>query len=241
MKDFFAGIRYCGNGIAEFCRHTVLWKYAIIPLAAMLLIYWLLFYFTFTLFLPQSMEAIAEFFTGHWYEFIYNVLKYLIYISTTLLLISLAGFFAGNLFEILGAVFFSRMVRCYETEILGKAITPPGFAGDIANMFSCILFSVGTLFLYLIFFIAGLFIPVIPHILAVFFIGKRYAVIYTSEAHFNSGGKLCSIDNAFQNRSGSLYGFGAMIFLIFLIPFLPVFLIPGLVIGGTAMYHQKNF
>ena len=74
----------------------------------------------------------------------------------------------------------------------------------------------------------------------IFVIGFRYAVIYTSEAAFNSGHELGDIPALYRGRSGLLYGFGAVAFLLFLVPLLPILLIPGLVIGGTLLYHHRK-
>jgi len=94
--------------------------------------------------------------------------------------------------------------------------------------------------LYVFFFIAGFFLPVIAPLAMTLLIGYRYAVIYTSEAVFNSGRRLSDVAELYAGRRGLLYGFGTVAFLLFLVPLLPIFFIPGLVIGGTLMYHHRR-
>ena len=132
------------------------------------------------------------------------------------------------------------MVRYYETEVLHCQIVKLSITRELTNLLSCGFFSTMTLVIYLLLFCAGFFIPIIVPLLMILFIGYRYAVIYTSEAVFNAGHRLGEISALYNRRSGLLYGFGSVAFLIFLVPLLPIFLIPGMVIGGTLMYHHRQ-
>ncbi len=240
MNDFEQGIVWAFRGIGEFFRHPRLWRFVIVPLVLVLAIYCWLFYMTLAVWLPPLQSAVRDFFTGSWFEFLYRCVDFLVTASFYLFLVLVTAFTSGNIFEMLGGLCFSRMVRDYETNILHCEIEKLSPVRDMSNLMACCVYSTATLGLYFALFIAGFFLPVAAPLATIPFIGYRYAVIYTSEAVFNSGHKLSEVPILYRGRSGLLYGFGSAAFLMFLVPVLPIFLIPGLVIGGTLMYHHRR-
>lgn len=240
MNDFEQGVVWAFRGIGEFFRHPRLWRFVVIPLVLVLAIYCWLFYMALAVWLPPLQTAVRNFFTGSWFEFLYRWTEFLITASFYLSLVLVTAFTAGNLYEVLGGFCFSRMVRDYETKVLHCEIEKLSLARDLANMTACGVFSTVTLILYFALFLAGFFLPVAAPLATIPFIGYRYAVIYTSEAVFNDGHKLNEVPILYRGRNGLLYGFGSATFLMFLVPLLPIFLIPGLVIGGTLMYHHRR-
>jgi len=240
MNDFEQGIAWAFRGIGEFFRHPRLWRFVVVPLVLVLAIYFWLFYMALAVWLPPLQSSVRNFFAGSWFEFLYRWTEWLITASFYLFLVLVTAFTSGNIFELLGGLCFSHMVRDYETNILHCKIEKLSPAREFSNLLACGVFSTATLVLYFALFIAGFFLPVAAPLATIPFIGYRYAVIYTSEAVFNSGRKLSDVPILFQGRSGLLYGFGSAAFLMFLVPVLPIFLIPGLVIGGTLMYHHRR-
>ena len=240
MSNFGAGINFVFTGIGEFFRHKVLWKYAAIPFVLTLVLYTALFYWGMYIFLPQIIASMENFFAGRWFEFLYNSCRILTVGSFYLIFFALTLFFAANIFEISGSWFFSRMVRHYQSRVLKENIVSLPWHREVRNVCDCVLFSTGTLTIYLLLVIISFFLPVIGQIIIVPLVGFRYAKTYCSEAIFNRGLLLRDINVVFNGRSGLLFGFGSMVFLLFLIPFVPIFLIPGFVIGGTLLYHHRN-
>ena len=234
------GAAWAFRGIGEFFRHPRLWRFVAVPLLLVLAVYGGLFYAILAVWLPRLLAATRDFFADRWFGFLGGVTELLITAGIYLFLVILTAFLAGNLFELLGSFCFSRMVRDYETKILGCEIEPLPPGRELANLTACGFYSAITLILYLFFFLAGFLLPVIAPLAMIFVIGYRYAVIYTSEAVFNSGHRLGDVSALYRGRRGLLYGFGAVAFLFFLVPLLPILLIPGLVIGGTLMYHHRG-
>lgn len=240
MNDFSRGMSFVFRGVGEFFRRPKLWKFVALPFLAVLALYALLYFAALEIWLPTVLSSVRDFFAGSWFAFLYRATEILIKVTFYVFLTALTAFFAGNLFELFGCVGFSQMVRRYETEILGIPVETPPWARTIRDFADGTLFSCGTLLWYLFFFCVGFFLPVVALPAMVFFIGRRYAVVYTSRAVFDSGHRLDEVDALYHGRGGLLYGFGAMSFLIFVVPLLPVFLIPGMVLGGTLMYHRRD-
>ena len=240
MNDFGQGVILVFRGAGEFFRHPRLWRFVVVPLVLVSIVYFWLFYVFLAVWLPPLQTAVRDFFTGSWFEFLYRCTEFLISASFYLFLVVVTALTVGNLYELLGSFCFSRMVRDYETNILRCSPGKPSPAEDVSNMMDCGLFSATTLILYFALFIAGFFLPVVVPLATIPLIGYRYATIYSSEAAFNDGHKLREIPVLYRGRQGLLYGFGCMTFLLFLVPVLPIFFIPGLVIGGTLMYHHRR-
>ena len=240
FRDIWQGVKWVFRGVAEFYRHPRLWRFIAAPLVLVLVIYGWLFYATLMVWMPQMLTAVREFFADTWFEFLGSWVGFFIKLGCYLGLGVLTAFFAGNVFEVLGGFCFSRMVRDYEIRILHREVVDLPISVQMRNLAERGLFSLVTIILYAALFIAGFFVPwIVPPVMMVL-IGYRYAVIYASEAVFYSGHRLDEIGILYRKRSGLLYGFGSMAFLIFLLPLLPIFLIPGLVIGGTLMYHHRK-
>ena len=239
MNDFGRGAMWAFRGIGEFFRHPRLWRFVVIPLIPVLAVYGWLFHMVRRAWLPQLLAATQNFFADSWFGFLCRSAEVLITVGVYLFFVIVTACFAGNLFEVLGSFFFSRMVRDYEIGVLECKIEKIPFAREVENLLACGVFSSITLLLCVVFFIAGFFLPFIAQPVMILFVGYRYAVIYTSEAVFNAGHRLGDVAILYRGRRGLLYGFGAVAFLVFLVPLLPIFLIPGLVIGGTLMYHHR--
>ena len=237
MKDFKTGVYFVFVGIGEFFQHRILWKYVVIPFLFTLALYTLLFYWTLGVFLPEFLSGMENIFAGHWFEFLYTTCKVLI-ITTYLILLALTAFFAANVFEISGNWFFARMVRCYQREVLKEKVEKLTWQREWRNFNDCVLFSTGTLLLYMFLIVLSFFLPVLGPIITIPLIGFRYAKTYCSEAIFNRGLLLRNTKFFFKERNGLLFGFGSTVFLLFLIPFSVMFLIPGFVIGGTMLCHH---
>lgn len=240
MDDFSRGINFVFRGTGEFFRHPKLWKFVALPFLAVLAVYALLYYAALEIWLPEVLNAVRDLFADSWFAFLHRATEILIKAVFYLFLTALTAFFAGNLFELFGCIGFPRMVRCYETEILGCRVETPPLSRSIRNFAAGAMFSCGTLLWYLFFFCLSFFLPMVALPGMIFFIGYRYAVVYTSEAVFNSGRRLGEVSALYHGHRGLLYGFGAMSFLIFLVPLLPIFLVPGMVIGGTLMFHRRD-
>lgn len=240
MSDFERGAALVFRGVGEFYRRPKLWRFVALPLVLVLAIYGALFYAILAVWMPRMCSATREFFAGGWFEFLGPWAEFLIEAGCWLGLGVLTALFAGNVFEVLGGYCFSRLVREYETQVLQLQVVEIPASRRLRNLAERGMFSTVTMIFYLMFFIAGFFIPVIMPLAMIVLVGYRYAVIYASDAVFDSGHRLSDVATLFAGRSGLLYGFGSIAFLIFLVPILPIFLIPGLVIGGTLMYHTRK-
>jgi|GEM_PF-3735403 len=240
MSDFSRGMDFACRGIGEFFRRPKLWSFVVLPMLAVLAVYAGLSVLVLGIWLPEALTAVGDFFADGWLSFLRRPAE----IGVKVFFYAGAAIFtamtAGNLFEVLGSGAFAGMVRYYETEVLKCRVEPLSPLDRLRNLGATIVFSGGTWLLCLMFFLIGIVLPVVSPLLMIVFVGCRYAISYTSEAVFNSGRRLGETVGLFHGHRGLLYGFGALAFLIFFVPVLPILLAPGLFIGGTLMYHHRR-
>lgn len=237
-QSFAQGVNYVFKGIGRFYSRPKLWLYALVPFIIVMTLYTLLFAWLFYDIMPwvTSYADNAQGFRGWFLTASGFLLKFI----TGIIFILAAALFASSLFEMTGAMFFAYMVRAFEkTEYPQTPHQYPDFSQDILNTINCIIFSSLTAIIFILLSIIGIFIPLIPFLLSVVFIGYRYSISYCSESSFNRGRTIWNSHNYFEDK-GILYGFGSMVFLILMIPFISIFLIPGFVVGGAMMINEKT-
>ena len=133
MDDFSRGAGFVFRGTGEFFRHPKLWRFVALPFLAVLAVYALLYYAALEIWLPGVLDSLRDFFADSWFSFLRRTAEILVKAIFYLFLTALTAFFAGNLFEIFGCIGFARMVRCYETEILGYRIETLPLSRSIRN------------------------------------------------------------------------------------------------------------
>lgn len=239
-RDFALGFHYVFRGVSKFYATPGLFPYALIPLLLVGSLYSGAFYVSFVQFLPRVSERIDRAFAGGYFAFVGAIIRFLLYFGAGLGLAILMAALASSLFECIGAVFMSRMVRKFEIYELRRPDPKIPLWQDCVNAVSCVIYSSITFFLYLFLFVLGFFIPVAPQVIAVFLLGRRYAISYCSESAFNRRWGLSRLAAAFALRPGLRSGFGAGCFLLLLIPVVSILFIPGFMVGG-AMLSDSEF
>lgn len=235
---FAKGCDYALRGIAAFYRTPKLWSYAALPLFVVLVFYTLIFYWLFFTLLPD-ITSFADNATGFW-GWCLSFAGKIIYLISGLAYLVFAALFASTFFEMTGAIFFSFMVRAFEKKFYSsKEHCYPDFRQDCINTLSSILYSLFTALLLFVLTVVGFFIPIIPLALSIIFGGYRYAIGYCTEPTFNKGRSVWNAADYFADKK-MLYGFGIIIFLLLMIPFVSIFLIPGFVIGGAIMINEET-
>lgn len=241
VDDFISGSGYALKGIRVFYRTSVLWKYALMPMLCVIAINGICSFLLFRVFLPVWQAALRDYFLSRGWETLAEYIGTGLWWVTLLFYIFIVNVCLGIMYEVVGALFFERMVRYYEYWKYGHARNPGlGFRREFVNIIDSIVYSSCTLLLYVPFFLISFFLPFLSLVLQAFFIGYRYAVSYCGESGFNRGWSLRGLQANFAGHRGLLYGFGVVSFILLLLPFFSLFFIPGFVIGGTMMVNEER-
>ena len=91
----------------------------------------------------------------------------------------------------------------------------------------------------LLFLPLSVLLPGAGVLLMALFIGYRQALSCLFASGFNRGLTLREIRRRAGTRKMLVLGFGVTVYLLFLIPFAAVFLIPGFAVSGTLLYNGE--
>ena len=153
------------------------------------------------------------------------------------LLIALLTLSTG--YELAGALFFDAMVVRIEQTRYQRTVCSLPFRKNLEDAFHSALFSAGTLVIALLLLPLSVLLPGAGVLLMALFIGYRQAQSCLFASGFNRGLTLREIRRRAGTRKMLVLGFGVTVYLLFLIPFAAVFLIPGFIVSGTLLYNGE--
>ena len=240
-SDFSRGIGYVFKGIMGFWKRPRLWVYAIVPFICVKVLFAVVSYYVMNSHVKPLVERLTAMISSWGMETLAVVAGFIVHWMAVIAFFLFMASITSMLFEVFGGVFFTYMVRRYEHIVYERPLDPPvTWRQDLLNTISCIVFSVGTVILNIPILVMGFVFPGVAHALAACFIGYRYGISYCAEASFNKGWSIALLQQRFAGRKAVLYGFGMMVFLLLMIPYVSIFLIPGFVIGGTILVNEEH-
>ena len=240
MSEFLKGTSYVFEGIRFFYRTPALWKYSLIPFLFLLIFYLILFYAVYRFAVPYILDFLPEpQDCAVWLRWLIYPLRWLTAFScyAATLLISLLTLSTG--YELAGALFFDAMVVRIERIRYQRTVCSLPFRKNLEDAFHSALFSAGTLVIALLFLPLSVLLPGAGVLLMALFIGYRQALSCLFASGFNRGLTLREIRRRAGTRKMLVLGFGVSVYLLFLIPFAAVFLIPGFAVSGTLLYNGE--
>ena len=217
-RDFQRGFSYVCRGISAFYKDVSLWKYSIFPLMILAAFYMLL--------LGGAVWLCCHQF---------NWLKLLLAIA--LLIAAVLSVYA--LYELCGAPFFDRMLEKFENKNFAFQPEKHPLRFNIVFALQSCHYCCNTLLLTVIMSIAGLFLPFAGVIIAALVIGKRFATAYLAASGFNYFKTLNGTKRILKNHRSVVLGYGVCCYLLFLLPLVPLFVVPGILLGGSLLWHGE--
>ncbi len=214
-SDFSRGIGYVFKGIMGFWKRPRLWVYAIVPFICVKALFAVVSYYVMNSHVKPLVERLTAMISGWGME--------------TLAVV--AGF----------VVHWTAVIAFFLFMASKRPLDPPvTWRQDLLNTVGCVVYSVGTVILNIPLLLLGFVFPFVAHALAACFVGYRYGISYCAESGFNKGWSIALLQQRFAGRKAVLYGFGMMVFLLLMIPYISILLIPGFVIGGTILVNEEH-
>lgn len=240
LVNFLQGGKYALLGIRDFFRYPRLWLYALLPFVGVTVVCIAICRTIMVFLIKPSTSWLEEYVAGWAGNTVGQILTTFILILSTVFMFVISASVKNNLYEMLGAVFFAKMVRQYEHMAFNRPLDPGiSFFTDVWNMIACVWYAFVTLLLVLVFFGLSFFLPGLAQFLTVVIIGYRYGISYCSEAGFNRHLSLRKMQKTIKRKSRLvLYGFGITSFCMLLVPLISILLIPGLCLGGTILVND---
>lgn len=233
----YNGGSYLWQGVEFFFINPPYYRYAILPLLVLLLLYtasafgaWWLYRYIESL-LPDISHLWA------WIQWILVSLKYLFIVIYGLSLLIFAGSLTNSLFEAFGAIFFDDMIAKFANQQYSVPIEKITAKENLAMMSISIWYAIQTLMLSLLGFIISLIVPFGGFLVVPFLTARRIGTSYLWSAVL--------VDKQLKNRSILLeksvyerFGFGLLATLLLSIPLLGVVIVTGMTIGGAMLYFE---
>lgn len=237
------GFSYVNRGIQLFLSHRELWKYSIVPVLLLLLVYILMFTLGFFV-AGELTDMVREWCRAtlpSWLQWLYNLGSALIYISIMLLSLLIVVITASSAYEIAGGPFLDAMVEKFEYTHLGLQPVRKSFSFDISFALSMAGHGLNTLLLTLLTVILTLFFPYITLILSIIILGYRFGTAYLAIAGYCRGMSLRDTKRWAEQHRHQVRGYGMMIFiLLFFVPYLAPVILPGFILGGSLLLYENN-
>lgn len=240
QEDFSKGVSYLLNGISFFYKTPSLWKYSLFPFLLTLVLYGLILFVTIRYGIPFVLDFLPDPDAhAQWLRWLIHPLRWLAVISCYVGLMLFSIMTLSSVYELLGALFFDGMVVKVEQEKYRREISPLSFQQNLFCALQSGFFSIVTMLISLLLFFSSLFLPGIGLILMALFIGYRIALTYLFSSGFNRGLGVREITQRAGKRKRLILGFGTTAYLLLLIPFAAIFLIPGFVVSGVLLYNEE--
>ena len=241
MKDFLCGISYIISGCRKFYSDARYWKYTIIPFLCVALFYTFLFWAV-IYFFNLGEKYMIEFIYRQFPEFLHgivSVVKFIMQFARTATIILLLSTTISALYGIFGGLFFDCLVEYHEKKEFGITAAPFSFFKMIRYAFSSLIFGITSAFKMFIFFIFSLFFPLAGQILLIIVTGYTLSISCMVAPANNCGLTISKLRKIAGKRKFAVAGFGIAAYILMMIPFAALFLLPGLVLGGSELFNRE--
>ena len=230
LDDLTYGAECALRGMKVFFTRPRLWPYALPPLLVVLLLYAgilaaLIFWAA-----PGLREWSAGISFPGWLSWLQTVLNWCLSFFFWIAIPLVLFFLTGSLYEMFGNMLFDILVDKFEKEAY------PEHPGADQNYGKVIRLTAGFIFLtiagYLVWFLI-FWIPVVGFLFRRAICGRSYL----HDSAIRQGFPVSFLKRQVAKHRPAVLGFGIVACLMESLPFL----IPGLVIGGSILYHTRLF
>lgn len=230
LEDLTYGAECAIRGIRIFFTRPRLWPYAVPPLLCVLLLYAGIVcavFFWCAPWLHGWAESLS--FPG-WLAWLQTVLNWCLSFFFWGVIPLLLLFFTGAFYEMFGNMLFDILVDRFERDAYPEHPGAVQKYGRVLRLTSGFIFL--TIASYLIFFVI-FWIPVVGFLFRRAICGRSYL----HDSSIRQGLEVGVLRKQVAKNRMAVLGFGIVACLLEPIPFL----IPGLVVGGSILYHTRLF
>lgn len=242
MRNFVAGVRYFARGLGWVARRPGQWLFGLIPALIVLTVYAVGLVFL-GLYLSDLVRAVSPF-AGHWSAGVRDLVRVLLGISLygAALMIAIVTFTGVTL--VVGEPFYESISGRVEESAGGlppeanvslwrqlwRGLGDALVVGLITSLFAILFFVLGFLPV-----VGQTVVPVIAALVSGYFLTLELTSIALERRGLRRRERFALMR---RNRALST-GFGASVFVAFLIPLGAVVAMPGAVAGGTLLARER--
>lgn len=239
-SDFFRGASYVTEGTELLLRHKYLWKYAALPVGFTGLVsagfLWTVVHFTAVL-AKKAGEVSGS--LPDWAGFLGAVLSFLVWLVTIAGALLILYAVSEVLYETFGSLFFDSMAERFEKEEFGH-IPPKATSAQFRKFcLECLLHGLVSALIYPWLFLLSFILPFLGQVLLVAIMGRRLAVSCLLSSAFNHRFGLAELKRKTSGKFLLVTGYGMTAYLLMMIPFLSILVLPGAILGGALLFRRE--
>ena len=228
LDDLTYGAECALRGIRVFFTHPRLWPYAVPPLLCVLLLYAGILSAVFFWAAPELREWLAGISFPGWLAWLQAALDWCLSFFFRIVIPILLLCFIGSFYEMFGNMLFDLLVDAFEKDAYPEHPGADQPYGRVLRLTAG--FVLLTVVSYLVYFLL-LWIPVAGFLFRSAICGRSYL----HDSSIRQGFRVAVLRKQVAKNRMSVLGFGIIARFMEAIPFL----IPGLVIGGSILYHTR--
>ncbi|WET05122.1 EI24 domain-containing protein [Lentisphaerota bacterium ZTH] len=243
LSDFFAGIKTFFSGIKLFYGNWRYWHYAIIPMLIILLLYGLGIWAYFEYLNPWLLSLLPDP-SAHaaWLKYFIYPLRWLTATAAFLAGFSILLLGVTTIYTIFSSPFFDTMVAKIEkNEFSFKYYEPRGWK-FIVFMFHSIydsaVLNLITIFWTIVLFPLSFFVPVAGPVLYAAVVGYFFALSFLVYSAEHRCIRRRQYKLFLRGNRVKVLGFGLAAYILSLIPFAMILLLPAAVTGATVLFNR---
>ena len=228
LDDLTYGAECALRGIRIFFSRPRLWPYALPPLLLVLLLYAGILSAVIFWAAPEFREWLAGISFPEWLTWLQTVLDWCMSLFFWIVVPVVLLYFAGTFYEMFGNMLFDILVDAFEKEAY------PEHPGADQTYVRVLRLTAGFILLTIVSYLVYFLIFWIP-VAGFLFRGAICGRSYLHDSAVRQGFHVSDLRKQVARNRMSVLGFGIIARFAESIPFL----IPGLVIGGSILYHTR--
>lgn len=239
FQELLAGAQYVTKGCASFYHDRKAWRFVLAPVGTMLLVYVLALwgiYFAWQRLIAWIDGTLEE--LPHWLGWLGACGSWLAGIVGVLVAFLLICITICTFYEMFGGLFFDSLVEYFEQKKYGQAPAENTLGETLLFCWDSIRFGIKNLLAFVLLLVFSFFFPVVGHLLLLavmsYFLGASYLMTPANNARM----RLRELKKLLRGKTCRVLGFGLLAYFLLLIPFVIIFLLPGLVLGGAELFHD---
>ena len=239
LRDFFAGAACVGRGVRTFCTDLRAWKYVLLPWALMIGAY-LLFFRLVYVFTGRLTDWLNEALAGlpSWLAWLSTLCQWSVWLLAGVGSLCLLAMTVSIVYAMLGGIFFDALAGYRLRTGFGLETMPFAWGRMARFMWSSFLFGLETAVVGGAVFLLSFFLPVAGPILLAVVFGAYLALSLMIGAANSLGMTLKELRRRARQHRFAVLGFGVTAYLLLLIPFSMLVLLPPLVLGSADFFAR---
>lgn len=238
IKDLRAGAMCVVRGWQAFYGDKKSWRYAVMPFLIMAVFYLgiLAGVFLLTRAASRALTTYIEQWPD-WLAWLAYPVNGVLAAGGLVIVLVLAAVTVGTVYEFFGGFFFDSLTACHERKKWGIEPAVMTWRENVKYGWESCRFGIKTFALFCILFLFSLIVPVIGPLVLVLGMGYFFGITYTISAACNSRIPIAELKRLCARNRALVIGFGATAYLLLMIPFFALLLLPALVLGGSELLH----